>query len=208
MNKIDVSLYAVTDRGILGERDLFSSVEEAIKGGSTVIQLREKNISTLSFHNIAKKLKEITHKYRVPLIINDRIDIALSSEADGLHIGQDDMPLEIARKIMGKDKIIGVSVRTLEQALLAENNGADYLGVGAIYPTGSKEDATLVGLEVLKSIKENVKIPVVAIGGIKEDNCKEVIKSKADGIAVISAIFGEQDICMACKKLQRIILDK
>ncbi|EQB86953.1 hypothetical protein M918_11435 [Clostridium sp. BL8] len=187
---------------------MFSSVEEAIKGGATVIQLREKNISTLSFHNIAKKLKEITHKYRVPLIINDRIDIALSSEADGLHIGQDDMPLEIARKIIGKDKIIGVSVRTLEQALLAENNGADYLGVGAIYPTGSKEDATLVGLEALKSIKENVKIPVVAIGGIKEDNCKEVIKAKADGIAVISAIFGEDDIRMASKKLQELILDK
>lgn len=208
MNNIDVSLYAVTDRGILGEKDLYLSIEEAVEGGVTVLQLREKNISTLEFHNIAVKAKAITSKYKVPLIINDRIDIVMSSDADGLHIGQDDMPLAIARKVLGKDKIIGVSVRNLEEALAAVENGADYLGVGAVYPTGSKDDATLVGLDILKVIKENVKIPVVAIGGINADNCRQVMSFKADGVAVISAIFGKSNIGDACKNLKDLVLQK
>lgn len=208
MNNIDVSLYAVTDRGILGEKDLYLSIEEAVEGGVTVLQLREKNISTLEFHNIAVKAKAITSKYKVPLIINDRIDIAMSSDADGLHIGQNDMPVAIARKILGKDKIIGVSVRNLEEALTAVENGADYLGVGAVYPTGSKDDATLVGLEILKVIKENVKIPVVAIGGINADNCRQVMSFNADGVAVISAIFGKSNIGDACKNLKDLVLQK
>lgn len=207
MNNIDVALYVVTDRGILGKRDFFKSIEEAILGGATVVQLREKNISTLEFHNIAVNVKELATKYNVPLIINDRIDIALSCDADGLHIGQDDMPLEIARKILGEHKIIGVSVRTEKEALLAENNGADYLGVGAIYPTGSKDDATLVGLEKLKNIKAIVKVPVVAIGGISEANCEEVMEFKADGIAVISAVFGKEDIKGSSQRLIKIVKD-
>jgi len=205
MNSIDLALYVVTDRGILGEKDLMKSIEQAILGGATVVQLREKNISTLAFHNIAVEVKKVTSKYKVPLIINDRIDIALSSQADGLHIGQDDMPLEIARKILGKEKIIGVSVRNLSEAMIAEKKGADYLGVGAVFPTGSKSDATLVGLAELKRIKEKVKIPVVAIGGINETNTKEVMEHKADGVAVISAVFSKEDITDASKALLKII---
>jgi len=205
MNSIDLALYVVTDRGILGEKDLMKSIEQAILGGATVVQLREKNISTLAFHNIAVEVKKVTSKYKVPLIINDRIDIALSSQADGLHIGQDDMPLEIARKILGKEKIIGVSVRNLSEAMIAEKKGADYLGVGAVFPTGSKSDATLVGLAELKRIKEKVKIPVVAIGGINETNTREVMEHKADGVAVISAVFGKEDIIEASKALLEIV---
>ena len=205
MNNIDLALYVVTDRGILGGKDLIKSIEESIIGGATVVQLREKDVSTLDFHNIAIEVKKVTSKYNVPLIINDRIDIALSSDADGLHIGQDDMPLEIARKMLGEEKIIGVSVRNVSEAILAENGGADYLGVGAVYPTGSKNDATLVGLAELKRIKENVKIPVVAIGGINEKNTREVMDYKADGVAVISAVFGKGDITAASKALIELV---
>lgn len=205
MNSIDLALYVVTDRKILGEKDLIKSIEQAILGGATVVQLREKNISTIEFHNIAIEVKKVTSKYKVPLIINDRIDIALSSDADGLHIGQDDMPLKIAREILGKEKIIGVSVRNVNEAMIAEKDGADYLGVGAVFHTGSKSDATLVGLEELKSIKDKVKIPVVAIGGINKTNTREVMEHKADGVAVISAVFGKEDITTASKALFEIV---
>lgn len=205
MNSIDLTLYVVTDREILGEKDLIKSIEQAILGGATVVQLREKNISTKDFHKIAIEAKKVTSKYKVPLIINDRIDIVLSSEADGLHIGQDDMPLEIARTILGEEKIIGVSVRSVSEAIVAEKRGADYLGVGAVFPTESKSDATLVGLTELKRIKDKVNIPVVAIGGINETNTKEVMEHKADGVAVISAVFSKEDITDASKALLKII---
>lgn len=205
MNKIDLTLYVVTDRDILKGRDLCESIEESIKGGATVVQLREKDISSLDFYKIAMEVKEVTSKYNVPLIINDRLDIALACDADGLHIGQGDLPLEITRKLLGQDKIIGVSVRTVEEGLKAEENGADYLGVGAIYPTGSKDDATLIGIERLKQIKENVNLPIVAIGGISKNNCGEVITAGADGIAIISAVFGEEDILKASKELKSLV---
>lgn len=205
MNKIDLTLYVVTDRGILKGRNLCTSIEEAIKGGATVVQLREKDVSSLDFYKIAMEVKEVTSKYNVPLIINDRLDIALACDADGLHIGQGDLPLEIVRKIFGQDKIIGVSVRTVEEGLKAKENGADYLGVGAIYPTGSKDDATLIGIERLKEIKEKIKLPIVAIGGISKNNCSEVIRAGADGIAVISAVFGKEDILKASKELKSLV---
>lgn len=205
MNKIDLTLYVVTDRGILKGRDLCASIEEAIKGGATVVQLREKDVSSLEFYKIAIEVKEVTSKYNVPLIINDRLDIALACNADGLHIGQGDLPLETVRKIFGQDKIIGVSVRTVEEGLKAKENGADYLGVGAIYPTGSKDDATLIGIERLKEIKEKIKLPIVAIGGISKNNCSEVIRAGADGVAVISAVFGKEDILKASKELKSLV---
>ncbi len=202
---IDYKLYLVTDRDILKGRDIYTAVEEAINGGVTLVQLREKNISTLDFYNIALKLKKITDNYNVPLIINDRLDVALSVDASGVHLGQKDMPASIARKIIGENKILGVSASTLEQALKAEKDGADYLGVGAIFPTSTKDDADAVSLELLKKIKDSVSIPVVAIGGISENNVGLLKPANIDGISVISDILGKEDIKMASEKLSKLI---
>ena len=198
-NKVDYRLYLVTDRDVLGERDLIQSVEAAIKGGTTIVQLREKNCSSLDFYELALKLKEVTSKYNVPLIINDRLDIALAIEADGLHIGQEDLPLTVARKIVGKDKIIGVSATTLEEALLAQKQGADYVGIGSVYPTNTKLDAKPVSLEELLVIREVISIPIVGIGGINEDNVTDLMKTKIDGVAIVSAILGKEDIKAAAE---------
>ncbi|TEB05235.1 Thiamine-phosphate synthase [Pelotomaculum schinkii] len=199
---VDYSVYLVTDRGILGGRDLFKAVEDAIKGGASLLQLREKDISSRAFYDLAVKMKDLANSYDVPLIINDRLDIALAVDADGLHIGQDDIPLRIAREIMGPDKIIGYSVSNPEQALFGEKNGADYLGAGPVYATGSKADAGLpIGPGTLKTIKDSVSIPVVAIGGVGITNISEVKKTGVDGISVISAILGKLDIVEAAKNI-------
>lgn len=200
-NKIDYTLYLVTDRNILAGRDLLKSIEEAIDGGATLVQLREKDVSTLEFLNIALKVKDITDKHNIPLIINDRLDIALAADAAGLHIGQNDMPIKIARKFLGNTKIIGVSTSNVKEAIEAEKDGADYVGVGAMFPTNSKTDADSVSLEELQKIKSSINIPVVAIGGINKSNIKSVIKAGADGAAVISAVLGEKDIKSACRSL-------
>lgn len=194
-------LYLVTDRDCLGIRDLGQSIEEAIRGGVTLIQLREKHASSREFFEIALRVKEITTRYQIPLIINDRLDIALAIDADGLHIGQDDLPLPLARKLFGDGKIIGVSAHSLEEALLAEQHGADYLGVGAVYPTATKADANAVTLDQLTEIKNSVNIPVVAIGGIHEKNAREVMTTGIDGIAVVSAILGKDDVQKAARAL-------
>ena len=192
---VDYSLYLVTDRGILKGRDLFESVEEAIKGGVTLVQLREKDISSLDFYHIALKIKEMVHYHHIPLIINDRLDIALAADADGLHIGQDDLPLKIARKLLGLGKILGYSVSNAEEARFGEQNGADYLGAGTVYPTGSKADVgELIGADGLRNIKQSVSIPVVGIGGIGISNLEEVKATGIDGISLISAILGSDDI--------------
>lgn len=192
---IDYSLYLVTDRGILNGRDIFKAVEDAIKGGVTLVQLREKDISSLDFYNIAVKMKALVNSYGIPLIINDRLDIALAVDADGLHIGQDDLPLQITRKLLGPDKILGYSVSNVEEAIHGQKGGADYLGAGAVYPTGSKSDAGIpIGAEGLRKIKESVSIPVVGIGGIGVNNIGEVKNTGVDGISLISAILGSQDI--------------
>lgn len=192
---VDYSLYLVTDRDILKGRDIFKAVEDAILGGVTLVQLREKNVSSLDFYNIAMKMKDITMHYNVPFIINDRLDIALAVDADGLHIGQEDLPLVAARKLLGRGKILGYSVSNTEEAIYGEKNGADYLGAGTVFPTGSKADAgNPIGTEILKSIKQSVSIPVVGIGGISKSNLHEVKASGADGISVISAILGNKDI--------------
>ena len=200
--KIDYSLYLVTDRDVLKGRNLITCVEAAILGGVTLIQLREKNISSLEFYNIAVKVKELTDKYNIPLIINDRVDVAIVIDAAGVHLGQSDFSCEVARKIMGKDKLIGISAGNLEEALLAEKQGADYIGVGAIFPTGTKLDAKAVSINTLKDIKRSIKIPVVAIGGINERNYILLKNTGIDGIAVISAILGKDDIKEATETFQ------
>ena len=194
-------LYAVTDRHWLDGRSLAEDVEKSLQGGATFLQIREKELDEESFLKEAWELKALAEKYDVPFVVNDNVDIALAVDADGVHVGQKDMEAGLVRKKIGEDKILGVSAETLEQALLAQERGADYLGVGAIFPTGSKDDAAEVSFETLKAICEAVSIPVVAIGGITRDNLKELAGSGIDGIAVISAIYGQKDILEATKDL-------
>lgn len=200
-DNMDYSLYLVTDRDVLVDIDIYTGVEEAIKGGVTLVQLREKSLGTLEFYNIAVKLKTITDKYKVPLIINDRIDIAEAIDAAGVHLGQNDMPADVARRIMGDNKIVGVSTSTLEQAQKAEAQGADYVGVGAMFTTTTKNDAKAVSVQCLKEIKEGISIPVVAIGGINEKNVDLLKIANVDGIAVVSDILGKRCIQVAAEKL-------
>lgn len=202
--EVDYSLYLVTDRSFLGEKSLKKAVEESILGGVTLVQVREKNISTREFYRIALEVKEVTNHYKVPLIINDRMDIAQAIDAEGVHLGQSDMHISIARKILGKDKIIGISAGTVPEALEAQENGADYLGIGTIYYTGTKKDIkSPIGIENLKEIYNSINIPAVAIGGIDENNFKDVLSTGVDGISVISAILGKNDITAAAKVLKK-----
>lgn len=200
-NNIDYTLYLVTDRDVLKGRDLSEAIEASIKGGVTLVQLREKDISSLDFYNLAVVVKKITDKYNVPLIINDRIDIALAVDAAGVHVGQSDIPTKVARKIIGEDKILGISAATLDEAKLAEAEGADYLGIGAIFPTDTKKDARSVSIELLGEIKKSLTVPVVGIGGINENNAELLKESKIDGIAVVSAILGKENIEQAAKEM-------
>lgn len=198
-------LYAVTDRHWLNEQTLYEQVEEALKGGATFIQLREKDLTEEEFLEEAKKIQQLCKKYRVPFIINDNVKLAKEIDADGVHVGQSDMEALDVRAQLGEDKIIGVSARTVEQALLAEKHGADYLGVGAVFQTGTKTDAREVEHSVLKEICTKVDIPVVAIGGITQDNVKELSGSGINGVAVISAIFAQKDIETATAKLKSCV---
>ena len=200
--KEDLLLYAVTDRTWLNGASLYSQVEQAIKGGTTFVQLREKQLDKERFLEEAKEIKQLCKKYRVPFVINDDVDIALGINADGVHVGQSDMEAGDVREKMGPEKIIGVSAQTVEQALLAQRRGADYLGVGAVFPTTSKDDATEVSFETLKAICQAVSIPVVAIGGIGKDNIQQLSGSGICGIAVISAIFAQKDIEGAARELK------
>jgi thiamine-phosphate pyrophosphorylase len=204
-NKVNYKLYLVTDRDLLKNTDICTAVEQAIQGGVTLVQLREKELSSLEFYNTALKVKKVTDKYNIPLIINDRLDIALAVDAAGVHVGQSDIPAAIARKLIGSGKILGVSTATVEESIEAEKNGADYVGVGAIFPTSTKLDARAVTVEMLKSIKESIKIPVVAIGGISENNVQSLRAADIDGVAVVSAILGKQDIKEASENLFKLI---
>jgi len=203
MKRRDLLLYLCTDQGYLGSRNFAEIMEEAIAGGVTMLQIREKNACTREFFEMACIARNITKARRIPLVINDRLDVALAVEADGLHIGQSDLPLQAARKIAGGKLFIGVSAGTVEDALAAEKDGADYLGAGAVFPTGSKDDAgSAIGLEGLSRICAAVKIPVVGIGGIGLANAADVMKSGAAGIAVISAILAQKDIKAASETLR------
>lgn len=201
--QIDYSLYLVTNRETLGGKDLFEAVEEAIKGGVSIVQLREKELSDKEFLHVAKKMKKITDFYQVPLIINDNIKIAKEIDASGVHVGQDDERLEKAREILGKDKIIGVSVGNEFEAIKAQEGGADYVGIGTVFFTPTKKDIKKpIGLKHLETIANAITIPKVAIGGINLQNLKEVMHSGIDGVAVISAILASGDIQKISKEFK------
>lgn len=198
--KEKLKLYLVTDSDILGERDFYKSVEDALKGGVTTVQLREKNVDGKEFLEKAYKLRELTKKYNAMFIINDRVDIAMLCNADGVHVGQSDIDAKDVRKLIGKDKILGVSTRTIKESKKALEDGADYLGVGAMFNTSTKKDAKIVSFDTLKDIQENVNIPIVCIGGISLDNISMFDSFNIDGFAVISAILKCDDIYNETKK--------
>ena len=210
-NRADYRLYLVTDRNCLQQQTLEQAVEQAILGGVTLVQLREKAIASKEFYERALRIKAICHHYNVPLLINDRVDIALAVEADGVHIGQSDLPCGVVRQILGKDKIIGVSARTAQQAIQAQADGADYLGVGAMFATSTKQDAKTVSVETLNDIRESVSIPIVAIGGINHttlpalQQALQAADTSIDGVAVVSAILGQKDVKLASQQLKEVI---
>ena len=200
-----LQLYAVTDRHWLNGRRLADDVERALRGGATFVQLREKDDMKLehdAFLKEAAEIKALCRRYKVPFVIDDDVDLALEIGADGVHVGQSDMETGLVRSRLGKDRIIGVSTQTVEEALLAESRGADYLGVGAVFPTGSKADASEVSMDALRAICKTVSIPVVAIGGITEENVMELAGSGIAGISVISAIFSKEDVEGAARALK------
>jgi len=196
----------VADSEAAGNRNLISIIREAVDAGVTLVQLRGKNLEIRAFLNLAVQASEFLKSRNIPLIINDRIDVALACEADGVHLGQEDLPLPIARKIMRKERLIGISVNTIKEAEESEAEGADYIGVGPIFYTSSKEDLrSILGFEGLKAIRNKVKIPILAIGGINAENAGDVIVSGADGIAVISAIMDAKNITEATRNLLEAI---
>ena len=200
-------LYAVTDRHWLGDRTLYDVVRESLEGGVTFLQLREKDLDEGTFFDEAVKLQAMAKDYGVPFVINDNVDIAIKMNADGVHVGQHDMEAGDVRALIGPDKILGVSAQTVDQAVLAEKRGADYLGVGAVFPTGSKDDADDVSFETLKAICRAVSIPVVAIGGITLENTPDLAGSGICGIAVISAIYARDNIKEASAALRKASYD-
>lgn len=207
MNNIDkknLLLYAVTDRSWLGERTLLEAVESAIRGGATMIQLREKDIPREDFVVEALDICILCNKYGIPFIVNDDVEIAAKAGANGVHLGQDDMSAKEARGIVGDGAVIGVSVRTVEQAKQAEADGADYLGVGAVFSTSTKTDAKAVSFDEVRAICQAVSIPVCAIGGINKSNAKQLTGLGLDGIAVVSAIFAAGDITQASRELRAL----
>jgi len=201
---VDYTLCFVTDRGLTIAASVEECVVQAIAGGCTMVQLREKTATDREFYEAAVRLRAVTIEKKIPLIINDRADIALAVDADGLHIGRDDLPVDAARRIIGRDKILGVSASGLEEAVTAEKNGADYVGVGAMFATGTKTDAKLVSLEELKRIRDAVRIPIVVIGGVNKQTAPLFKGAGADGIAVVSAIACEKDAKGAAAELVRL----
>lgn len=204
VDKSSLLLYAVTDRTWLGNASMAAQVEEAVRSGATFIQLREKQLDFELFLKQAKEIKAVTDRYKIPFVINDNVKVALACGADGVHVGQSDMNAGNVRRLIGNDKILGVSAQTVEQAILAEQGGADYLGVGAVFSTATKQDADAVSFDTLKDICLAVSIPVVAIGGISEDNLLILSGSGVSGIAVVSAIFAQPDIAAATMNLRRL----
>lgn len=203
-SKETMLLYAVTDRSWVGKQTLYEQVESALKGGATCVQLREKELEEAAFLEEAFALKKLCGKYGVPLIINDNVDIAMKCGADGVHVGQSDMAAGNVRKTVGDKMIIGVSAQTVEQALAAQAAGADYLGVGAVFPTSTKLDASEVSRQTLKEICAAVDIPVTAIGGINKSNISELSGTGVDGVALVSAIFAAENIEEECKVLKKL----
>lgn len=203
MKNLDLSLYLVTDKSDDVEKFL-KTIEEAIKGGVSVVQIREKTADTLDFYNLALKVKEITEKHDVPLIINDRVDVALAVDAEGVHVGQSDMPCDVTRALVGPDKIVGVSAATIEEARKAKSDGADYIGTGAVFPTATKDDAPKITKKDLKEIVESINIPVVAIGGITLNNAHELNDTGIAGLSVVSAIMSSENPKKSSEELLKI----
>jgi thiamine-phosphate pyrophosphorylase len=203
--EIDYTLYLVTDRELMAAATIEECVEQAVLGGCTVVQLREKTASSREFYQIAVKVRELTARLKVPLIINDRADITLAVNADGVHIGRGDLPYDAARRIIGPDKIIGVSVNNLAEAQAAATQGADYLGVGAMFSTGTKTDTRPASMDELRRIREKVKIPVVAIGGINKNNVPLFKGTGIAGIAVVSAVVAQKDTAGAARELKSLL---
>lgn len=201
---IDYSIYLVTDQQCLHGKSLPEALQEALEGGVTLVQLREKNCDSQAFWEQAVQVKELCDIYNVPLLINDRLDIALAVDAAGVHLGQSDLPLVVARKLLGNHKIIGVSAHNVQEAQEAEAQGADYLGCGAVFVTGTKQDTQEIGLEALLQIKKAVKIPIVGIGGINAANYEAVLTTGVEGAAIVSGILGAADIKAEVQRLQRL----
>lgn len=199
--RVDYTLYLCTDRDLMTTDSIEEAVELAIKGGATVVQLREKDSTGREFLEIAQSVKEVTDAYEIPLIINDRIDIAMAVDADGVHLGQKDIPAMTARELLGQDKIIGVSAFNAELALQAQKDGADYIGVGDVFGTSTKADTHHVSIEELMKIRNMVKIPMVAIGGVNHGNVEKLRGTGVDGVAVISAVIGAKDITAAAEQM-------
>ncbi|ABY33624.1 MAG TPA: thiamine phosphate synthase [Chloroflexus aurantiacus] len=202
---VDWRLYVVTDAGLSRGRSHRAVIEAAIVGGATVVQYREKHASTRQMIEEALELRDLTRRAGVPLIVNDRVDVALAVDADGVHVGQDDMPVALARRLIG-NKLLGVSAHNLSEALQAVRDGADYLGVGPIFATTTKPDAAApIGLDGLRAIRQHVSIPIVAIGGINQANAADVMRAGADGIAVVSAVVAADDVTAAARQLRALV---
>ena len=198
----DYTLYLVTDRQLMSCDSLTEAVEQAILGGCTMIQLREKELPSLEFYNQAVAVKQVTERYHIPLIINDRIDIAMAVQAAGVHIGQHDLPAATVRKVIGENMLLGVSASSIAEAIQAQQDGADYLGVGAMFPTGTKTDAESVSMEELQKIRTAVSLPIVVIGGMIKGNAGRFKPMGIDGLAVVSAIIAQSDIKAAAAELK------
>ena len=194
MNREALRLYLVTNRYQDSLENFLEKVETACRSGVTIIQLREKNLTTNQYYHLAKQVKEITDAYQVPLIIDDRLDVCLAVDAAGLHIGDDELPVSVARKVLGPEKILGVTAKTVKRALEAETSGADYLGTGAIFPTTTKENAPITLISTLKTICQTVAIPVVAIGGLTSENIDQLIGTGIAGVAVVRDLMQAEDI--------------
>lgn len=205
VKKEQLKLYAVTDRSWLGDETLYEQVERALKGGATMVQLREKELDEIAFEQEAMEIRNLCHRYHVPFIVNDNVELAKKIGADGVHIGQSDMELMEARKLLGADKIIGVTAKTIEQAKAAEAGGADYLGSGAVFGSRTKLDAKPMDHALLQEICESVHIPVVAIGGITAENVIKLQGRGIAGVAVVSGIFACPDIEGGTRKLRRLV---
>jgi thiamine-phosphate diphosphorylase len=204
MVNVDVTLYAITDRGAIGQRDFYEAIEAALKGGATILQLREKGLDEVSLTEEAKKVKNICSRYGVPLIINDNYKAAIAAGADGVHVGIEDAPVAEIRAKAGSGFIIGATAKTVEQAKAAQASGADYLGVGAVFPSPTKKNAIRITNEQLREIAASVDIPVTAIGGISKSNMTELKGCGADGAALVSAIFAAENIETECRELKKL----
>ncbi len=202
--KVDYSLYLCTDRRLMTSSSIEECVEHAIQGGVTIVQLREKDCSSREFYELALRVKRVTKQYQVPLIINDRVDIALAADADGVHVGQKDLPCQEVRRLVGEKKIVGVSAANRVAALQAAADGADYIGVGAVFATGTKQDAVVIAPEELAAIRQAVSIPMVAIGGIQKQTLPLLKGTGIDGVAVISAIVAQPDVEQAARELKEL----